>query len=144
MRNATFFTPDARRRLRLLLRSIRPLADRLDRQFRAILRQRPYDALQIRAFLGITPAAASRLRTLDQFLEQVEYQGRRLSRLNLPLSEVGEILAEFGAALDLALEASFPPPRDQLQLVTRLALNQAYFQVREAESQAFFGLYNAE
>ena len=33
----------------------------------------------------ITPAAACRLRTLDQFLEQVAYQGRRLARLNLPL-----------------------------------------------------------
>src|SRR5260370_32027381 len=101
MRNATFFPPDARRRLRLLLRSIRPLADRLDRQFRAILRQRPYDALQIRAFLVITPAAASRLRPLDQFLEQAEYQGRRLSRLNLPLPEVREILGELGAPLHL-------------------------------------------
>ena len=84
------------------------------------------------------------MRTLDQFLEQVEYQGRRLSRLNLPLSEVGEILGEFGAALDLALDGAFAPAREQLQLVTRLALNQAYFQVREAESQAFFGLYHAE
>ena len=65
MRNATLLTPEARRHLRLLLRSVRPLADRLDRRFRTILRQRPYDALQIRAFLGITPAAASRLRTWD-------------------------------------------------------------------------------
>jgi two-component system sensor histidine kinase UhpB len=144
MRNATHFTPEARRHLRLLLSSVRPLADRLDRQYRAILRQRPYDALQIRAFLGITPAAASRLRTLDQFLEQVEYQGRRLSRLNLPLSEIGEVLGEFGATLDLALTGAFAPAREQLQLVTRLTLNQAYFQVRELESQAFFGLYHAE
>ena len=93
---------------------------------------------------AITPAAASRLRTLDQFLEQVEYQGRRLARLNLPLSEVGELLGEFGALLDTALAGGFAPPREQLQLVTRLALNQAYYQVREAESQAFFGLYHAE
>ena len=144
MRNDSLFTPEARRQLRLLLRSVRPLAGRLDPQFRSILRSRPYDALQIRAFLGITPSAASRLRTLDQFLEQVEYQGRRLSRLNLPLTEVGEILGEFGAALDLALDGAFASAREQLQLVTRLALNRAYFQVREAESQAFFGLYHAE
>ncbi|MCX6630363.1 MAG: sensor histidine kinase [Candidatus Solibacter sp.] len=144
MRNDSLFTPGARRHLRLLLRSIRPLADRLDRQFRALLRQRPYDAAQIRALLAITPAAGSRLRTLAQFLEQVEYQGRRLARLNLPLQEVSEILGEFGALLDQFLAGSFAPSREQLQMVTRLALNQAYYQVREAESQAFFGLYNAQ
>jgi signal transduction histidine kinase len=144
MRNDSLFTAGARRHLRLLLRSIRPLADLLDRQFRAELRQRPYDAAQIRALLGVTPAAAGRLRTLDQFLEQVEYQGRRLARLNLPLDEVGERLAEFGALLDTALGGGFAPAREQLQLVTQLALNQAYYQVREAESQAFFGLYQAE
>lgn len=144
MRNDSVFTTAARRHLRLLLRSVRPLADRLDRQFRDLLLQRPYDALQIRALLGVTPAAASRLRTLDQFGEQVEYQGRRLARLNLPLSEAGEILGEFDALLDQALGGCFAPPREQLQLFTRLTLNRAYYQVREAESQAFFGLYDAE
>jgi signal transduction histidine kinase len=144
MRNDSIFTPGARRHLRLLVRSVRPLADRLDRQFRAVLRERPYDAAQMRALLGIMPAAASRLRTLDQFLEQVEYHGRRLARLNLPLAEVAGLLAECGALLDTALAGGFAPSREHLQLVTRLALNQAYYQVREAESQAFFGLYHAE
>src|ERR1035437_1733401 len=100
MRNDSLFTIGARRHLRLLLRSIRPLAGRLHPPGGALLRQRPYDAAQIRALLGITPAAASRLRTLSQFLEQVEYSGRRLAKLNLPLLEVGELLGEFGALLD--------------------------------------------
>jgi signal transduction histidine kinase len=144
MRNDSLFTTGARHHLRLLLRSVRPLADRLDRPFRAVLRQSPYDAAQIRALLAVTPAAASRLRTLDQFLEQVEYNGRRLARLNLPLPEVGERLGEFGGLLDSALGGAFAPAREQLQLVTRLELNRAYYQVREAESQAFFELYHAE
>ena len=144
MRNDSVFTTGARRHLRLLLTSVRPIADRLDRQFRALLRQRPYDAAQIRALLGIVPTAASRLRTLDQFLEQVAYQGRRLARLNLPPSEVSESLGEFDALLDRALAGGFAPPREQLVLVTRLALNQAYYEVREAESQVFFGLHHAE
>src|ERR1019366_8903107 len=63
---------------------------------------------------------------------------------NLPLTEVCELLGEFGELLDTALAGAFAPPREQLQLVTRLVLNQAYYQVREAESQAFFGLYHAE
>jgi two-component system sensor histidine kinase UhpB len=144
MRNDSVFTTGARRHLRLLLTSVRPIADRLDRQFRALLRQRPYDAAQIRALLGIAPTAACRLRTLDQFLEQVAYQGRRLARLNLPPGEAGEILGEFDALLDRALAGGFAPPREQLVLVTRLALNQAYYEVREAESQVFFGLHHAE
>ena len=89
---------------------------------------------------AIAPAAASRLRTLDQFLEQVEYNGRRLAKLNMPPAEVNEILGEFGAAARSALAARFAPAREQLHLATLLALNQAYYQVREAESQAFFGL----
>ena len=88
-----------------------------------MLRQRPYDAAQIRALLGITPTAASRLRTLDQFLEQVAYQGRRLARAESSApGEVGEILGEFDALLDRALAGGFAPSREQLQLVTRLAL----------------------
>ena len=42
MRDDSLFTTGARQHLRLLLRSIRSLADRLDRQFRAVLRQSPY------------------------------------------------------------------------------------------------------
>jgi signal transduction histidine kinase len=144
MSNDSVFTTGARRHLRLLLNAVRPLVDRLDRQFRALLRQRPYDAVQIRALLGIAPTAASRLRTLDQFLEQVAYQGRRLARLNLPPSEVSEILGEFDALLDRALSGGFAPAREQLVLVTRLALNEAYYQVRESESQVFFGIHHAE
>ncbi len=144
MKNESLFTSGARRHLRLLLRSVRPLADRLDRQWGALLRQRPYDGAQVRALLAITPVAASRLRTLDQFHEQLGYQGRRLARLNLPLSEVCDLLGEFGDLLDRALAGCFAPAREQLHLVTRLALNQAYYDVREAESQAFFGLYHAE
>ncbi len=130
--------------MRLLLGAIRPLADRLDRQFRAFLRHRPYDAMQIRALLAVTPAGACRLRTLDQFVEQVEYQGQRLARLNIPLPEVIGAIAEFGALLDRELAGGHAPSREQLQLVTRLALHQAYYQVHESESQAFFGLYHAE
>lgn len=144
MNNDSSITPDARVHLRLLLLSVRPLADRLDRQFRAVLRERPYDTLQIRALLAITPVAAARLRTLDQFREQAEYQGRRLARLNLPLPEVAEILSECDELLAHALSGSHAPAREQLHLLTRLALNEAYYQVREAESQVFFGLHHAE
>jgi signal transduction histidine kinase len=127
-----------------MARAIAPAADRLDSRFATLLRQRRYNALQIRAFLAITPAAASRLRSLPQFLQQVEYNGRRLAKLNVPPSAVDEVLREFGALLDPVLAGQFEPAREQLHLATVLILNDAYYQVREAESQAFFGLYHAE
>ncbi|MEO8370000.1 MAG: sensor histidine kinase [Candidatus Solibacter sp.] len=144
MKNASLYTPAARRHLRLLLGAVRPLAVRLDRQFRAVLRERPYDAAQIQALAAITPAAASRIVKLDGFRTQVEHYGQRLARLNLPLSEVGEILGEFAGLLEQATGGKFAPAREQLHLVTRLWLAHAYYHVREAECQALFGLTHAE
>ena len=48
------------------------------------------------------------------------------------------------ACLQPVVGGRFDPAREQLQLVTMLALNHAFYRVREAESQAFFGLYCAE
>ena len=108
MTNDSLFTPGARSHLRLLLSAIRPLAGRLDRQFRASLRQRPYDGVQIRALVAVTPAAACRLRTLDQFIEQVEYNGRRLAKLNLPPSAILEALQEYDRLLSPLLVSLLP------------------------------------
>jgi signal transduction histidine kinase len=127
-----------------MVRAIAPAAGRLDRRFATLLRQRRYNALQVRAFLAITPAAASRLRSPAQFLEQVDYNGRRLAKLNVPPAAVNEVLREFGGLLDPVLEGRFEPAREQLQLATVLVLNDAFYQVREAESQAFFALDHAE
>jgi signal transduction histidine kinase len=137
-------TAAACRHVARMVRAIAPAAGRLDRRFATLLRQRRYNAAQIRAFLAITSAAASRLRSLPQFLEQVEYNGRRLAKLNVPPSAVNEVLREFGGLLDPVLAGHFEPAREQLHLATVLILNDAFYQVREAESQAFFGLYHAE
>jgi signal transduction histidine kinase len=137
-------TAAARRYVSRMISAIAPHADRLDRRFRAILRQRGYGAAQARTFLAITPAAASRLPSLDQFLEQVEYHGRRLAKFNLDPGEVRETLKAFGPLLDAVLAGRFEPAREQLHLAAVLALNEAFYQVREAEAQAFFGLYRAE
>jgi signal transduction histidine kinase len=144
MKKDALFTTAALCHLRLLLRATAPLAAGLNRRFRACLRERPHEPALIRALLAITPAAASRLRTLGAFVEQVEYNGRRMAKMNLPPGEAVETLGEFDRLLDRALQSRFAPAREQLLLVTRLALNRAYYQVREAESQAFFGLFHAE
>ena len=144
MKNDPLLTPVARRHLNQMLRAIAPLANRLDRQFGKLLRGRAYNAAQIRALLAVTPAAASRVGSLHRFLEHVEYNGRRLAKLNLPPGEVRDALAEFGDLVTAGLAGRFAPAREQLDLATTLALHQAFYQVREAESQAFFGLYHAE
>jgi signal transduction histidine kinase len=127
-----------------MIGAIGPSVRRLDRQFTTLLKERPLDAEQIRALLAITPAAAARAGRLDRFLEQVQYNGRRLAKWNMPPAEVEEVLGEFGVLLDALLDGQFQPAREQLQLATTLSLQQAYYQVREAESQAFFGIYRAE
>jgi len=127
-----------------MIGAVGPAVRRLDRQFTRLLQERPYDAAQISAFLAITPAAAARMGALHRFLLQVECNGRRLAKLNVPPAEVEEVLRDFGGLLDTQLEGKFQPAREQLQLATTLTLNHAYYQVREAESQAFFGIYRAE
>src|SRR5208283_134601 len=137
-------TVTARRYVARMTAATAAYADLLDRRFRKILRQRGYGPAQLRAFLAITPAAASRLSTLHQFIEQVEYNGRRLAKLNVGLSEAKETLKAFGPLLEAVLPGRFEPAREQLYLVTVLALKEAFYQVREAEVQAFFGLYQAQ
>jgi signal transduction histidine kinase len=147
-------TPAAHRHIAIMLKAVAPAADRLDRRFRATLRQprvagaptppREYELARIQALLAITPAAASRLRSLAGFFEQVDWSGRRLAKLILPPDQVYAALEGFGALLGHALGDSFQPAREQLQLATVLALSRAFYAVREAEAQAFFGLYRAE
>jgi signal transduction histidine kinase len=88
--------------------------------------------------------AASKLGTIEEFLEQVEYNGLCLAKMNMPPSEVSQLLAGLGAEVERALEGRHVPAREQLHLLTVLALRQAYLENREAEAQAFFGLYHAE
>jgi signal transduction histidine kinase len=142
--DGAIFTLEARRHVLRMIAAIGPVARRLDRQFTRLLKERPYDAAQIRAFLAITPAAAARSGGLNRFLQQVEYHGRRLAKLNLPPAEVEDVLRDVGGLLDTAVAGKFQPAREQLQLATILTLHQAYYQVREEESQAFFGIYRAE
>src|SRR5437763_10365942 len=90
----------ARRYQARLLEAIAPHADRLDRRFRALLRSSGCNAVQARAFLAITPAAASRLPSLSVFLEQAEYNGRRLAKLNIQPEDVGANLKNFTLLLN--------------------------------------------
>jgi signal transduction histidine kinase len=144
MSSVELFTRAARNHAARLTRAIEPVAGRLEREFGKWLRAHRYDPAQRRALAGITPLAAARAGGLARFVEQVERHGRSLARWNLPPPEAHEALAEFGRLLAEALEGRFAPSREQIHLATVLALTRAYYQVREAETQALFAIYRAD
>jgi transcriptional regulator with GAF, ATPase, and Fis domain len=81
----------------------------------------------------------------------VEYNGRRLAKLNLPPSSIVEALQEYDRLLTPMLRkllpneyANFQWVREQLHFCVILTLNNAYYQVREAETQAFYELFRVE
>ncbi|HUI80678.1 MAG TPA: sensor histidine kinase [Bryobacteraceae bacterium] len=141
---AELLTAEGKRHIRKMLRALAPSADGLDRRFRALLRKRSWGSAESRALLAITPAAATRSGSLARFCDQVLSQGRRLAKLNAAPSNVRDALQEFGQLLERALGNRFAPAREQLQLATQFLLNDAFYQIREAEAQAFFGLFRAE
>jgi signal transduction histidine kinase len=141
--------------LQRLAHFLEPQADKIDRKFLTRLREMGFEPQQRTALTAITPGAAARVLARDlpplKFIEQVEYNGRRLAKLNLPPSAILEALQEYDRLLAPALEelipdehANFQWVRDQLHFCVILTLNNAYYQVREAETQAFYELFRVE
>jgi signal transduction histidine kinase len=135
----SLFTTAARRHIALLVRALAPLSAGLNRQLKPLLRD--FGPEQKRAFLAILPSAAS---PLGRFLEQVGYNGRRLAKLNVAMEQAVALLRRFDAMAGQALGGRFAPAREQLLLATLHTLHVAFYEVREAEAQAFFGIYRAE
>ena len=134
---------------------LEPHADHIDRKFLGRLRKLSFEPKQRSALAQITPGAASRILAQGKaplhFIEQVEYNGRRLAKLNLPPSAILEALQEYDQLLSPLLmsllpeeHANFQWVREQLHFCVILTLNNAYYQVREAETQAFYELFRIE
>ena len=137
-----------------------PHAETLDRRFLAKLKKSQFQPGQFdpkirTALASITPGAAARILASGQppvkFIEQVEYNGRRLAKLNLPPSSIVEALQEYDRLLTPMLRKLLPNEyanlqwvREQLHFCVILTLNNAYYQVREAETQAFYELFRVE
>ena len=145
--------------LALFARLIEPHLPRLDavlrRNLTAAGTAEASNARRVTALSLITSGAAARLasagRPAADFFEQVAYNSRRLAKLNVPPMEVVEALGEYDRQLDGLLAKRYPRQhtalqgvRQQLHFRTLLAVNNAYYQVREAETQAFYGLLRAE
>jgi signal transduction histidine kinase len=127
----------------------------LEAKFLLWLRRRRFDRKQSKALAAITFGAAAKLlaqkKSLPDFFEQVEYCGRRLAKLDVAPGAVIEALAAYDRLL--AGGAGTFEARDaddlrwvceQLNFCVVLTLNSAFYQVREAETEAFFELHDAE
>ncbi len=82
---------------------LEPHADQIDRKFLSRLRTLAFEPKQRIALAQITPGAAARILSQGKaplhFIEQVEYNGRRLAKLNLPPSAILEALQEYDRLL---------------------------------------------
>jgi signal transduction histidine kinase len=136
-----------------------PLSDRLEKQFVDRLKGLRFEARQIQALIAITTGTAARIlgpakgsrKSMLEFLEQVEYSGRRLAKLNLPPGGIQQALQEYDRLLlpltdRLAKERAgeFRWANEQLHFCVLLTLNNAYYQVRESETQAYSELFRIE
>jgi len=141
--------------LRRLARRLQPHLSSLQAELARRLRESSYDARQRKALEAISSLAAARIlaagRPLAAFFEQVDYNGRRLAKLDLTPTQILRELRSSGRRLDGWLARSSPEEaeqlswaRRQLEFATALALNNAFYQVREAESAAFHALFQAE
>jgi signal transduction histidine kinase len=81
----------------------------------------------------------------------VDYNGRRLAKLNLPPSAVLGVLASYHQWLGAEIRQLAPQEADvllpacrQLDACVVITLNNAFYQVREAETTVFFELGRAE
>ncbi len=143
------------RRIRRTARLLGPACPTLEARFLKLLAERGFDPNQARTLAAITLAAAVRLiargKPLPDFFEQVAYSGRRLAKLDVDPVSVLESLAAFDGLLLKTLR-SFSPADSaevrwvsgQLSFCTVITLNNAFYQVREAETAAFFELHDAE
>ena len=140
-------------------RLIQPHLARLDNCFLRALKSprasHTFDVLQRKALRQITSGAASRLlsagRPLADYFEQTAYNSRRLAKLNTAPAEVVAALREYDRQVDTLLANRYPreapalaAAREQLHFGAVLTIHDAFYQVREAETQAFYGLLRAE
>jgi signal transduction histidine kinase len=152
---ADLLSAEFRRRLRSLARLLKGESGALDAAFLRWLRRQRFDAQQAKALGAITFGAALRLlaqkKPLADFFEQVEYSGRRLAKLDVTPGSVLDALSAYDRLLARRSRAIPEPEREDLRWVAGqlgfcvvLTLNNAFYQVREAETEAFFELHDAE
>jgi signal transduction histidine kinase len=152
---ADVLSDQLRQHLKRMSRLLEPHTEKIERRFVQRMQHLGIEPMQRSALAAITTGAAARLLARNKsplkFIEQVEYNGRRLAKMNLPPSAILEALQEYDRLLSPTLQglqpdqqANFQWVREQLHFCIVLTLNNAYYQVREAETRAFYELFRIE
>jgi len=141
--------------IRWLARQLEPYARKLERGFMAEMRKLGWSAVQRQTLARITlGTAAHRLAgrgSLVAFFEHIEYNGRRLAKLDLRRGAVVDALQSYARLLARELRHFEPEEAARLKWISgqlnfsiALTVNDAFYQVREAETEAFYELFEAE
>lgn len=141
--------------IRRFARALRPRVRKLDRAFLRELTGLELGPEQRSALLKVTAGAAALMlagrRPLADFLEHIEYNGRRLAKLDVDRSVAvaalqiyDRVVAREFENVEAAESANLQWASEQLTFCTVLTLNNAYYQVREAETATFYELFQAE
>src|SRR2546423_1699080 len=134
---ADVLSDQLREHLQRLAQLLDPHANALERRFLTRLQRLGFDPRERAAVAAISPGAAAQILAAGHpagaFFEQVEYNGRRLAKLNLAPSRVVEALQQYDLLLTPTLERLFPDEsgnfqwvREQLHFCVILTLNNAY------------------
>ena len=135
--------------VRDLGRALEPRLGMLEKRYARRLKEEAFDAPRIAALTRITPLNAARFlinhQTLKHFFEDVEINGRHLARLNVAPEDVTRAIRICDEVIDTAVaDSEFAWAREQLTFCTILALNNAYYEAREAEARAFYELLHID
>jgi len=157
---ADVLSDQLREKLEEIAKRLRPRGSQLEKRFLEALQKGkdqlpPLDDRQAAALRAITPGAALRAlgegRPIGEIFEQVEYNGRRLAKMHLPPSAIVDALEQYDHLLAGVLENLIPQQvenlrwvREQLLFCVILTLNNAFYQVREAETKTFYELFRVE
>jgi signal transduction histidine kinase len=129
-----------------------PHVRRLEGQYLASLRRSGFSPPQRKALAAITPGAMAVSGSPPRdFVEQAEYNGRRLAKLKLDpvtimlaLREYESLLAPVEASLDAARRAGLRDALENWRVCVALTLNNAFYRVAEAETWACHELFRIE
>ena len=134
---------------------VSPWTASLDRKFLRVLSLAGHDRGRKAALCAITTGGAASMidggRHLVDFLEEVQYRGRRLAKLGLSPADAVDALGQYDRLLDAEIQrrseadnASLAWVRRQLHFLVVVALNTAFYEVREIESRTFYELFRVE
>jgi signal transduction histidine kinase len=135
--------------VRDLARALEPRLGMLEKRYARRLKEEAFAPPRVAFLTRVTPLNAARFlinqRTLKHFFEEVEINGRQLARLNVAPEDVTRALRICDEVVDTAVtDSKFTWAREQLAFCTILALNNAYYEAREAEARAFYELLHID